>query len=462
MAWASPPAPADAAAQAGASIDLLKKDASLYVGEGQAEFAGADRGEAREKARDRALADLSKKIKTEVEVIARDELGYQVKNGRSSDDEAFQQLINSRTDEVLSGYQDQDFLDYPEAGLYTIVVSVDKAKVDEETRVDLARKLEKVTGFIKEAAAFKEKNSFASSLRSYLNARELLGQFFGAMPVSASLDGQSVELGAHVDSRLEELVGGITLTALNADVKYTAEGKPRGVVAVGANFQAAKGAKAEPAVKLPLYVAFSKGDGRLDRAQLVTDHVGNANIPLDWVNPAAKEAALEVTLDPELLKGMPERAARPNCVITLSRSKSVAYAIRGRVDDEAAASPQGLERGLRELLGDAGYGAVKVALAASEEGPSHVYKARDAHADYLLILDLSAQTSDEASLGLYSARAVSSAAMLDALDGSEVFTSSGPSDKGFGSSAHDAGWEAMGKLNKRLLRLVQDKIKAVR
>jgi hypothetical protein len=331
--------------------------------------------------------------------------------------------------------------------------------VDDETRADLGLKKEKVTEFIKAAATSLAQKNVASAIRNYSAARELISRFFEGMPVTAALNGRDIELGAHVDSRLEELLAGLTLTPLKESVKYTAEGKPRGVVAVGADWKTEHGVV--PAAQLPLDIGFSKGNGRLGHSAVVTDSLGKAEIPLEWVDPAATTAALEVTLDSQLTARLPAQMAKPSCTIALSRGKSVSFLIRVRLDG-AAAAPEGLERGLREALRDSGFDAVKLAAVPQDEGTDLLQRAQKAHADYLLVLDLSAQTRHEADLNIYSAQAQGSADMRDLADRGEVFNAAGPAAKGFGSDASGAGWDALEKAAKELMPQVRKKIEAVR
>lgn len=463
LALALPPVAAAGAAPSGDMtrpvIERIKGDPALYAGEGQADFNKEDRGAARDKARDRALADLSKKIRTQLEVIVRDEVGYRSDGKKFSSEEAFRQIINSRTDQAINGYEDRDFLDYPMPAMYTVIVSVDKRKVDEETRADLAGKKEKVTELIKEAAAFRKQKNISAAIKSYLAARESIGLFFTGLPVTAALEDRPVELGAHVDSRLEELLGGLSIRAVKDAVRYTVEGKPREAAAVTVDLKTDQGA--EPAAKIPLSVRFSKGSGRLGRSEALTDSSGKAELPLEWVDPAQTAAALEVTLGSELTGRLPAQVARPSCEIALSRGKSISYFIRSRLDG-AAAPPGGLEREARAALREAGFDAVELAPAAKDDDASLLHRARKAHADYLLIWSLSARARQEAGLDIFSAQGGGSAYLLDLTDRNEVFSATAPAAKGFGASAAVAGEDALAKLRKELVRQVREKIRGVR
>ena len=465
-AFAAGPAPAAKGEAPGAAneakIKRILNDPDLYAGLGYADYEGADIGDARKKAVENASEDLSRHIRVRVESVTKDALSYSAKGKKHSEEESFDRVVKSFVDQVLNQSRDEEFIDYPKPGTLAVVAYVNKQAADKDIQQDLNAKKDRVVGLVHEAGAAFDGKNFPSALRDYLSARDKLDLFFEGMPVNASLEkgGAPREIGAYVEGRIEDLVGGLELKPFNDFVKYTAAGKPRGGLAVGAGFRAGKG-EGEGVAKLPLIVRFSTGAGRPAQAKLTTDAFGKAVIPLDWVDPEQTEAALEVSLDTEAFPGLGARAVLPHCAIGLQRSKTVAYGVRF-VNGNSKAGLRSMEEGVRGLLSTAGYGYVKVSLGGDDVEKAQIDRAREAHADYLLAIHLTATGRQEPDFGLYSASVESSFSMNNLLDGTEVFSSSGPSAKGFGSSLAGAGWNAANKIEKALLQKVKDRVGAIR
>ena len=452
----------NAAVEIETKIKMLLDDPNLYAGFGYADYKGADIGDARKKAVDNALDDLSRRIRVYVESATKNVFDYTTKGKKHSEEQSFERVIKSFVNQVLGQSRDEEFIDHPMPGMLAVVAYVNKETADKDIQQDLSTKQDRVVELIHEAGAAFDAKNFPSALRNYIGARDKLDEFFGGMPVNAPLNkgDASTELGAHVEARIKELIGGLELKPFKDSVKYTAAGKPRGALAVGAGFRTGKG-EGESVAKLPLVMSFSKGAGRPAHARLVTDSFGKAEIPLKWVDPKQTEAALEVSLDMETFPGMDTRAALPHCAIILQRSKTLAYGIRF-ANGKSTEGMRSLEEGVRGLLNEAGYDYVKVSLTGSDVENAQIALAREAHAASLLAMQLTVATRQEPDFGIYSAFVESSFSMHNLLNGTEVFSSGGPSAKGFGSSFSDARWNAAEKTEKELLRLVADKIRMLR
>ena len=440
-----------------ARIKELRNDPSLYTGLGYADYRGGDIGKARESAVSRAETDLGKSIRVRVESTAKDVMMYTSKGRKYAEKQSFDNVIKTFVDLVLSRRKEEELLDYPKQGVYTVIVYVDKAQADKDVADDLNAKKETVVSLVERAAAVRKAGDLVGTLREYLAAQEKMDVFFGGAPVRAGLNGGAgdVDLGSHIEARIGELAGGISLTPLNPRAFYTADGHPSNPVAVDAVFGG--GAVA----KLPLRVSFSAGKGRLAQERITTDSFGKAEIPLQWVDPASKEAALEVTIDTRALRGLEALAGLPRCAIELARSKTIAYSVRFR-NGGVLERDRSLEERLRSALRDAGYGAVKVGLGAGDIGAAQLDEARAANADYLLVVDLSADTRKEADFDMASANAESATALYNLMDGAEVFSANGAQAKGFGSSPSAAGRSAAGKMDRGILRVIGEKLTVLR
>ena len=444
-----------------ARIKELRNDPALYMGLGYADYKGGDIGKARESAVSRAETDLGKSIRVRIESTAKDVMMYTAKGKKYSEEQSFDNVIKTFVNLVLSQRKEEELLDYPQPGVYTIIVYVDKVQADKDVVDDLNAKKEAVVSLIERAAAAQKAADMVGALRGYLAAQDKMDVFFGGAPVRASLEGgaSNVDLGSHIESRILELIGGISLTPLNPRVFFTADGHPSNLVVVGAGFGSNKDGGA--VAKLPLRVSFSTGKGRLAHERVTTDSMGKAEIPLEWVDPSQKEAALEVGIDTQALSGLAALPGLPRCSIQLARSKTIAYSVRFQ-NGGAMESDRSLEESLRSTLRDSGYGPVKVNFGVGDIGKTQLDKARDSNADYLLIVDLSAVVRKEPDFDMSSANAGSTTVLYNLLDGSEVFSADGAAAKGFGSSPSAAGWNAVGKMEKDILHTLRDKLATVR
>ncbi|MBI5209056.1 MAG: hypothetical protein HY927_03690 [Elusimicrobia bacterium] len=460
---AKPPA-APAAKSRCAELDEFRRASDIYRGIGYSEEK--DLGLARQKAVDAALADLSASISVRVEVAAKDFIGYDRVNDKSTDQESYERLLKTYVDQRVNDAREREFLDCPRPGTYAVVKFVDKRETDERMKEDIEVKKTHVVDALSAADAAVESGRPVEALKGFIEASGKLESFFEGMPVKASLKPSSskLDLGVYARSRIEGIIGSVTLKPLNERVFYTVDGKPKGLVVVTATLNAAKGGRAggdapAPVANLPLTVAFSKGQGRLAGPKVVTDVFGKAELGLESVDPSSLDAALEVSVDSTVLSGLPARSDLPRCAIALARTRTVAFAVRFANGGKTEAMPS-LEEGVRKLILEAGYGAVKAGVEGGEAGPALLGKARQTNADYLLAIEVAA--THEADLKMYAAQARSSVALYRLPDGSQESADAGPGAKGFGASGSGAGWHAAGKLEKGVLNLVRDGLSKLR
>ncbi len=435
------------------SLENKKNDPSIYWGEGIATIENKDLGSARETAKDRALHDLSRKIKVNVET----DISQVIESGMSgsSEDirELFTQKVRTYTQSVLTNTKDHFVEDYPSAGNCTFFVYMSKAEYRQKVNEDLKMKKSAIRNTVENGDAAMVRSDFMIAANHWANAREQLNSFFGDLPLQDDLDknGKTEVVHAYLQEKMGNLFGNIELTFLNDQISYDAGGVLTKKPIVQAKYVDANG-NPQSIANLPLKVEFTGGKGRVN-GNVLTSTYGEAELPLS-VDAAYPQTVIAVSIDKNAVNGLSDFGLPrlSEAKMTIEKIKTIAIAVSFQ-NQSSRSTPDGLLNEIKNMMLAKGYLTVDFTVGGSQVTQMDLANASKSNADYLMIVSL--KTSGAGTVGGYANMFTSNVSGFVSLyklpRGDQLATDQVNAAKGFGVSASVAGWDAYGKIKNNAL-----------
>ena len=183
-------------------------------------------------------------------------------------------------------------------------------------------------------------------------------------------------------------------------------------------------------------------------------------MPLNSVDPSQLQSAITVSVDAATLVGKNNAeflsaAVMPECIVNLSKARSVAYVIDSQFSREK------LSTILRRVLIQNGFSPMPI----SERGvilSREIKHAARRHADYFLIVSVKTSSRRVGDYDLFKVQLTSSLTLYALPDGEPVFDAEGPSSKAVGASLSSAKRNAFAKIIPTLSKILDARMAGVK
>lgn len=310
--------------------DQLRNDRTnglIYFGEGIAPLDDNDIGEAKENAKQRALAELSSSISVVIKADILDVLTGRSGGKISGEDweTAFKQKIRTYTRAVLDNVvASKPYIDCPRIGSLTYYVWVGKEIYEQGVKNDLVTKKRIVLTRANDGLLEWRNQNFATAYRSIAEALQFHEEFFGGLPlITRFADSKdSVDIKFHLEKQLVNFFQGVQLELLNEDLIYDASGRLNQSPIVYAFY--GENNQKYPVPGLPLEVTFIEGSGKVVEEVSTKIPRGEVGLTISRVNPSTKTATLLVKIKDY---GISQKDNLSGLRITLHRKPVIALAI---------------------------------------------------------------------------------------------------------------------------------------
>jgi hypothetical protein len=449
-------------------IKKKKNDPDIYWGEGIATIQNADLGAAREVAKERALNDLSQKIKVFVESDISHLIQGATKSsaGKLSEEnrEVFIEKVNVYTRVALSNIKDKFIADYPVKNNCTYFAYISKSEYERTVNEDIKIKKAQVKTSIANGDRAFEQNDFMIAANHWTMAYEQLEAFFGGLPLQDDLnnDGRNEDVASYIYKRVNNLFGKIQLSFIADKITYDASGVLTKKPIVQAKYTDAAG-KTHSVANLPLKVDFVSGTGWVNGAPKTSEY-GEAIIPLkiDASNPST---VINVKIDVNALPGLNafRLSQLSEARLTIGKIKTIAVAA-AFFNRNKRSTPAELMNEIKRILINNGFLTIEISLNGYEAAESEIARASSMNADYMLTVTM--KTSNTGTVGGYANMYVSTVSGLIALyklpRGDQIAAEIISAKKGYGVSGSVAGWDGYGKIKKTALNKTKKIISEIR
>lgn len=432
-------------------IGEKKDDPDIYWGEGIYSI-GNDLGNAKIEAKKRALKDLSQKIEVQVTSELSNTLTEKdITSGKKYStqvEEEFVSKIKTYTDQVITDVQGKDFIDYPEDGELTYFAYIDKSKYKEEVEKDLSTKRLMIKSAIQRGNNEFSDHRFLTALSGWIQAKHDLIRFFGNLPLEIDLDdGNIVEVNSYLESRLRAFLLNISISFIDDKFYYDAQGNVSGRPTVIAQYIDKTQSK-YPLARFPLKVEFVKGSGETV-SSIKTENYGQADIPINYVDPQNIFSTIEVMLDVKEIGGL-DLFSIPNistAVLNLKKTKTVALVVYFDVSGNLLV-PHEVFNQVQSLFINNGFNVISLAEQVSVMDPNVFKEANNKNADYLYSVIV--KTASVSQVGgydnMYKASCGGSVSLFKLPQKNTAGSANIPTEEGFGVTRDGACWDALGNL----------------
>jgi len=437
-------------------IEKITKDEKLYYGRGMAELSefGGKKWNAIETAEDRARKELSMSIESKIKGSVIDIL----RTTEKGDEEQFKRIIEIYTDKTLNEVSTKSWEDYEKEGEITAIATLNKDVYKKKVDDDLKAKKSKIFTYVTAGIKAYRSKLFANAIGQFSQAKKCQNELFQNLPVNDDIDndGKDEEIGAFIDIQLSNIINGILLKGKDEKLAYTITGSIPKKPWIFAHY--IDKSETFPVANLPLKSKFIKGEGKISNINVLTGQGGDAEIPVEYIDPASKEAILQVEVDLSAL-GCENLTAPPYCRVGFRKRQSIAYSVNF-FNNDIRTEPKSLIADVKSVISDSIYGMLDYPIKTKEPTQDDISKVANLNADYLLVVTVSANSNRMGDYNFF--KAYSSAnVMIYSLPEGELISTIGevPSGSGSGSTPSDAGLQAMNKIRGLIKSMVKEKIK---
>lgn len=181
-----------------------------YVGIGSIEKVGLPTDYI-PKAQNRALNDMASSISS---MVSSSSVLFKIENQYGAT-EGYSQHINVETNEYIEGFEPTEA--YETADRYWVMYTIDKNTYQQKKQERKAKAIQAATDKYNETFKLEQTSDVISALKGYIQALTMLKNHLGESNMT-SIDGQEIELGGFLLSKIEKLRSQITIQASEEDI----------------------------------------------------------------------------------------------------------------------------------------------------------------------------------------------------------------------------------------------------
>ena len=437
-----------------------RQNVDLYVGEGRS-VMGKDSYNAEHDAKQRSIDDLSSSIRIKVRTTVKDEL--KVGSNRGAEDK-FERITNSYTAEILNKVTYKTYKDYPEKNMITVICYVLISDYEQNVQAEIKNNIAQITKYAIEGLKAQNGKLYLTALEDYSKGKEKLSECFYDLPAQEDIDndGKPDDLYAFFDTNILKLIRNIKLETADEKVVFGTEGKLRKYPMVRVIYEDKNEKVPIPYIEVKASFMEGKGNGEIINRSLVTNRLGEVQIPIERIDPSYKEASIQVELDPGALKIDEKQIQIPYCVITVNRKRTFVCAVNFFNVNKRNKSEM-IEKSLKSILRGLEYDVLDCNIKTEEVTDTDIKNTCENNADYLIVVTIKADGAKVGDYDMFYSNITSKAEVYSLPDGAVVTTiEDGPSAKGSGTSIANAGWNALDKIKSSLISQIKTELKELK
>ena len=431
----------------------IKANKEIYYGEFIAKIEGENLQDAISKAKEGALSDLASKIKSRVEVEVS---SYMEERETSKENQYYDnyeskigQQIKTYTSAVLLNIEySEPFIDYPKEENVLIFAFINKQDYDEKVKKEIENKKNFVRELIIVADKYFSKEEFFNAIEKYFEAQNFLEEFF-SFPIYdiIYLDKKKENYTIYIDDKLKNILTKLQISVSEDNLIFSAEGKILSYPQLYVQY--INNGKKNYVARIPLKIEFVKGEGISQK--MISGEYGETNLAIDYINPKYKEAIVKVMLDVEkmgLKKEENSNISINSLKIVFKRKKTIIITTKF-LNGNLVSYPENLQEQIKTKLLQKKYNVIFKEASSVDK-----LRNEQLNADYFIFVEF--KTEGGGSVGkfknMFTKNCITYLFLYKlpqfSLEESDVL----PTQKGFGSSPENAGWEAFGKASANLIR----------
>lgn len=446
-------------------ITQMKSNKDIYWGEGIAPIE-ADLGQTKTLAKNRALKDLSEKIEVEVESKLNSIL-YESETAKGDKEyivekEELKRKIDTYTSQVLTNPQARDYIDYPRKGDLTYFTWINRSAYEEKVKKDIETKKMMITSAIQKGEDSFSNRRFLSAIKSWINAKNYLKNFFNNLPLNIKLEqGKNIEANSHIKSRIQEFFLNIRLSFLKENIYYDAAGNVSEGVKVVANYISPSRDKF-PIKQFPLNCQFVEGEGEVI-SNLKTGNYGEAELTINYVEPVNLFSSIVVNIDTEKISGLAQFSLTnlPTAKLELKKTKTIAVIVY--FDNiNTVLKPQTIMNKVQAIFINNGLNTIELPISEDIMSEKTFLKASKSNADYLYsIIIKTKRVSSVGGYDMYKSICGGSASLYKLPQNNKVASYNIPDVDGYAVDKKGACWDALGNLEDDIIKKTKDVIEKI-
>jgi len=381
---------------------------------------------------------------TDVIQLRQDKKGYS--------QESIEQVTEQYVDMGLEGVELKRVIDDSNRRVCVFATLSKKAYQDQVMR-DINAKIKRIEEFYKKAQLMLARGEVMISIQSLISALEWMQKDFGDLPVKGMADDVETDMHAAVRTRLDQILGRISLQPLEKSIPFSANGRPKGQIVFKVSYNGEAGDV--PVSNAPLVFTLARGQGNIQE-KAVTTRLGIAEVLVTRLEPGQGDIVIQARL---VIPGIEEKWSRvqiPHADVELYKVKAVAVVVMpegymGGIEDKVKAMLTGMKVEM-----------VETARAGSVPPSDADYtKLQDAGADYLVSIVIKADASQPSPADLAFGHGSATFVIYNINSRNPVSSGTVDGEKGYGVNVSAAKSKALANLKGALVKQLEEALKRV-
>jgi len=413
--------------------------------------AGMDVGIAMNEAVKKARVELGANIKvwvrsrlTDVIRLRQDEKGFS--------QESMEQVTEQYVDMGLEGVELKRVIDDPNERV-CVFATLSKNGYQEQVMRDINAKIKRIEEFYKKAGLMLARGEVMVSIQSLISALEWMQKDFGDLPVKGMADDIETDMHAAVGTRLDQMLGRISLQPMEKSVPFSASGRPKGQVVFKVLYAGDAGDL--PVSNGPMVFAIVKGRGNIqDKA--VTSRLGIAEVMVKRIEPGQGDIVIQAGLEIPGIEKKWSRVRIPNACVELYKVKAVSVEVKpdgymGGIGEKVKAMLTGMKV---EMVETARIGSIPPSDADYTE-------LQNAGADYIVSIAIKVDASHPSLSDLAYGQGNASFVIYNVNSRNPVSSGSVDGEKGYGVNVSAARSKALSILKGEFVKKLEEALRQV-
>jgi len=433
-----------------------RHNVDIYLGKGVA-LIEKDPSAAIEEAKKKALSDLISSIRAKIKTTISNVIKYETKTGT---EQKLEMITNVYAEEVLRHVVTKNYYDYPKNRMVTVICYVSIKDYNQAVQEEISKTMAQISKYAIEGLKLYQGKMILTALQNFIVGKQHLSKCLYDLPALYDIDadGKPDDLYAFFDTSIIKIIRNIKLEPIDKDIVYGVDGKIYKYPVVRVVYEETNEKIPIEGIKLKISFIDNKDAGVLISNVTSTNKLGEAQIPIEKVNPYYKNNRLQVEVDLQELNIDEKYYSAPYCIINLRKKKVFAYSINFSNAGKKVSS-QSFNKEVKSVLRKMKYDVVEYNFNDEKKINEIISFLATKNFDYYLVININANGGNVGDYNMFYSD-INCSFDIYILPEGELISSveTGPSARGYGVTLISAGENALMKIKDKLIMLIENEL----
>ncbi len=433
-----------------------RQNKDIYLGIASLPIVNKEQQNIEQEVRKNALNNLASSIRIKIKTTIKDELKYTT---ATNIEQKFEMITNMYTTEVLNRVITEVFHNYPKKGWITAVCYISVVDYEKTVQEEIRKNIAQISKYAVEGIKALNEKLVLTALENFIAGKKKLNECFYDLPALEDIDndGKPDDLYAFFDTNILKIINNIKIEPITENVVYTTDGKIKKYPVVRILYTEKDNRIPVEGIKLSIKFLQGYGTGEILPQPLVSNKLGEVQIPVHKVDPSYKRVIIQVQLDPQMLNIDEKQYPLPYCIITINKKKVFAYCVKVQNGNKTI-SYKPLVNSLKSILQNMGCDTIEYQIS-NAVNKYIIFDLAQKKVDYFLIIYITTTGGKVGDYNMYYSIANSEVEIYSLPEGDIIVSLEGPTSHGYGTTTISAANIAIEKIKNELLQKIVENVK---